>query len=53
MYDQWHLLTSEVVLEKLGTGKNGLSSDEAKERFAKYGPNLLKEAPKNRHSFYF
>lgn len=42
----WHLLDTEVVLEKLRTGKNGLSSDEAKERLAKYGPNLLKEAPK-------
>ena len=42
----WHLLDTEAVLEKLGTGKNGLSSEEAKERLAKYGPNLLKETPK-------
>ncbi|MBI5180603.1 MAG: calcium-translocating P-type ATPase, PMCA-type [Nitrospirae bacterium] len=46
MKPDWHLLTTDSVLEKLRTGKNGLSSDEAKERLAKYGPNLLKESPK-------
>src|SRR3990170_1530274 len=46
MKPDWHLLRTEAVLEKLGTGKNGLSSTEAKDRLAKYGQNLLKEAPK-------
>ncbi len=46
MKPDWHLLTTEAVLEKLGTGKNGLSSTEAKDRLARYGQNLLKEAPK-------
>src|SRR3989337_1307493 len=46
MKPDWHLLTTDAVLEKLGTGKNGLSSTEAKDRLAKYGQNLLKEAPK-------
>jgi len=46
MKPDWHLLRTEAVLEKLGTGKNGLSSTEAKDRLARYGQNLLKEAPK-------
>ncbi|MFZ3089267.1 MAG: calcium-transporting P-type ATPase, PMR1-type [Nitrospirota bacterium] len=46
MYDQWHLLTSEAVLERLRTSKAGLTSTEARERLAKYGQNQLKEAKK-------
>ncbi|MBI3353811.1 MAG: calcium-translocating P-type ATPase, PMCA-type [Nitrospirae bacterium] len=46
MYDQWHLLISEAVLERLRTSKAGLTSTEAREGLAKYGPNQLKEAKK-------
>ncbi len=36
----------EEVLSSLGVGAEGLTSAEAQERFAKYGPNKLKEAEK-------
>ena len=38
--------TPDEVLQELGTGAGGLSSDEAKSRLEKYGPNKLKEAQK-------
>ena len=38
--------TIEQVLADLQTSSEGLSSDEAKERLAKHGPNKLKEARK-------
>ena len=38
--------TSEEVLRSLQTGVDGLSSQEAKSRQEKYGPNKLKEAQK-------
>ncbi len=38
--------TPDEVLQELGTGAGGLSSDEAKSRLEKYGPNKLKEAEK-------
>ena len=43
---QAYMQTSEEVLQKLGVTAEGLSSQEAKERLEKYGPNKLKEAPK-------
>ena len=43
---QAYMQTSEEVLQKLGVTAEGLSSQEAKERQEKYGPNKLKEAPK-------
>ena len=36
----------DEVLGELGSGANGLTTAEAKERLEKYGPNKLKEAPK-------
>ncbi len=40
----WHTLNSEDVLEKLHSPQeSGLSSEEAKLRFERYGPNQLKE----------
>lgn len=37
----WYQLTAEQVIETLGTSADGLSTDEAKERLSKYGPNEL------------
>jgi Ca2+-transporting ATPase len=40
----WHSLSTEKVLEELGTGlQEGLSSEEAEKRLKEYGPNQLKE----------
>ena len=42
---QWHTKDTDVVLESLATSSvAGLSDREAKERFKKYGPNVLSEA---------
>ena len=38
--------SAEEVLQALDTGAEGLSTAQAQERLAKYGPNKLKEAPK-------
>ncbi len=38
--------TPDEVLRDLGVGPQGLSTKEAQERLAKYGPNKLKEAEK-------
>ena len=37
----WHSLEIEEVLQKLSSKREGLSSDEARERLSKYGPNQL------------
>src|SRR5437867_13232937 len=37
----WSLSTTEI-LQQLQTAKEGLTNDEAKERLARYGSNLLK-----------
>ena len=37
--------SAEEVLHDLGAGAEGLTSEQAQERLAKYGPNKLKEAP--------
>lgn len=43
----WHSLDADAVLEKLVTAyQTGLSSQEARERLANYGPNQLIEAPR-------
>ncbi len=43
----WHSLDADAVLDKLVTGREtGLSSQEARERLANYGPNQLIEAPR-------
>ena len=38
--------STEEVLQDLGVGQEGLTSEQAKERQEKYGPNKLKEAEK-------
>ena len=38
--------SAEEVLRDLGTGAEGLTTQQAQERLAKYGPNRLKEAEK-------
>ena len=38
---EWHALTAEAVLAELGTGRNGLGTDEAVRRLQEYGPNTL------------
>ncbi|MDH5794520.1 MAG: cation-translocating P-type ATPase [Candidatus Bathyarchaeota archaeon] len=43
MSQQWHAKTDEEALEALETGVSGLSSEEAKNRLAQYGPNKLIE----------
>ena len=41
-----HTQSAQEVLEALQADKNGLTQAEARARFAKYGPNKLKEAEK-------
>ena len=43
---QFYTRTSQEVLQELDTTPNGLSTAQAQERLAKYGPNKLKEAEK-------
>lgn len=42
----WHEKKIDVVTQSLETGPNGLTSEEAKQRLAKYGYNELKEKKK-------
>ncbi|MBP6086825.1 MAG: cation-translocating P-type ATPase [Pelolinea sp.] len=43
----WHALSREEVIQKLGSAaEKGLSSEEAKARLEKYGPNQLAEGKK-------
>ncbi|MFH1639111.1 MAG: HAD-IC family P-type ATPase [Chloroflexota bacterium] len=41
MKEQWHALGREKVLEMLGSRRSGLSWDEAREQYIRYGPNEL------------
>ena len=41
-----YALSADTLLEQVHSSANGLTSAEAQERLAKYGPNRLKEAPK-------
>jgi Ca2+-transporting ATPase len=42
----WHAVDPDAVLRELDTrGEHGLSSQEAEQRLAQYGPNQLAEAP--------
>ena len=41
-----YTLSAQEVLTELGAGPEGLSSQQAQERLAKYGPNKLKEGAK-------
>ena len=38
---QWHALAVEQAAERLATGVDGLSSDEARRRMERYGPNEI------------
>jgi len=40
----WHALETEEVLGQLRVQGNGLTSEEAKRRLERFGPNQLKEA---------
>ena len=42
----WHAEDVETVLEALGSDRNGISEEEAKERLERYGPNELMEEKK-------
>ncbi len=44
--EPWHALSAEEVLGHLKVHENGLTSAEAAERMAQYGPNQLTEAPR-------
>ncbi len=46
MEQNWYNLSEAETLEKLGSGKKGLSSEEAASRRAKYGKNVLGEEKK-------
>lgn len=39
----WHQLTTDEVLDMLGTSRQGLSGDEARRRLAEHGSNRLRE----------
>jgi len=39
----WHAQSSEEVLKRLGSSERGLSEEEVRKRFAKYGKNMLRE----------
>jgi len=42
----WHRQPAEAVLETLRASPGGLTRDEARERLAVHGPNLLREGPR-------
>lgn len=39
----WHTLSSEVALKKLGSSENGLKEAQVQKGFAKYGKNVLRK----------
>ncbi|MEW6213612.1 MAG: cation-translocating P-type ATPase [Nitrospirota bacterium] len=43
---RWHQKSIEDVIGEVHSSPQGLSADEAKKRFEKYGPNVLKEKKK-------
>lgn len=43
---QWHTLSSNEIVEKLGASEQGLSSAEAEQRLKEFGRNQLKEMPR-------
>src|SRR5690606_12460960 len=43
----WHAESIDKVAEEIGSSKKGLSSEEAKKRFDKYGPNLIQKTKKD------
>jgi Ca2+-transporting ATPase len=43
---EWHALETKEVLDYLRVHDNGLTTEEAKRRLDRFGPNQLKEAPR-------
>lgn len=43
----WHAMKISEVTEEIESTKSGLSSDEAKQRYEKYGPNLIEKTKKD------
>jgi Ca2+-transporting ATPase len=43
--DAWHALAPDGVLQRLRTGRDGLSAAEAEARLRAHGPNALRAAP--------
>jgi magnesium-transporting ATPase (P-type) len=43
---EWYALPADAVLTTLETGASGLTSEEARARKARFGPNRLPEAPR-------
>ncbi|MFN3296655.1 MAG: cation-transporting P-type ATPase, partial [Caldimonas sp.] len=41
----WHAQSAEQVLQRLRTGLEGLTLEEARRRLAEHGPNRLAEVP--------
>ena len=41
---EWHAMSTEAVLKRLGCTEDGISSHEAQRRIAEHGPNALREA---------
>jgi len=40
----WHTLETDAALQRLNTSENGLTTAEANQRLAEYGPNTIPEA---------
>ena len=50
----WHTLSADEALRELGSSRErGLSSEEAAQRLAQYGPNVIEEAPVLRMPVFF
>jgi magnesium-transporting ATPase (P-type) len=43
----WHAKPYEEVIDSVGSSEKGLTSEEAKSRFQKYGPNHIKRKQKD------
>ena len=50
-HTSWYSMPDEAVFSELGVNSDGLTNDEAKHRFALYGPNRLPES--NTHGSLF
>ena len=43
---EWHALQAEEVLRNLAVQSKGLTTEEARKRLQRFGPNQLQEAPR-------
>lgn len=50
---KWHNLSAEEALNKLESGRSGLSNKEVERRLGEYGPNELREKAKRHPAFLF